>query len=188
MAHDLSLLDQLRIERVVWDLDQRLYDLPRRSRIAHRRELRDNLRVAAAEVGTPAAVRDIGSSGVLAADLLDAGLGPGPRHSWMAAAVFVLTAQLLLTSLLFDAAQAFGDGILAGDPGAQGTFTWPGVAHLQSSVTYTVADGQVSFTGGAFTPLTWILLAVGTILVGRLWRALPAWRRRHHDPDLDQER
>ena len=45
-------------------------------------------------------------------------------------------------------------------------------------MTYTVADGAHTFVGGAFTALTWALLAIGTIAVGRLWRALPMWRRR----------
>ena len=38
-------------------------------------------------------------------------------------------------------AEAFGDGILAGDPEATGTFRWPGIAYLQSEVTYTVSGG-----------------------------------------------
>ena len=120
----------------------------------------------------------MGDSGTLAAEYLEAELGPGPRHSWMAAGVFLLTAVLLLTSVLFDAADAFGDGILAGNPDADGTFTWPGIGYLQTEVTYTVSGGEHSFVGGAFTPLTYVLLAVGAILVGRLWRAVPAWRRR----------
>lgn len=62
MAHDLNHLDRVRIERVVWTLDQRLYDLPRKIRIAHRRELRDNLTAAARVVGVSAALRDIGDA------------------------------------------------------------------------------------------------------------------------------
>jgi hypothetical protein len=178
MPHDVNLIDRMRIERVVWSLDQRLYDLPRQTRIGKRRELRANLFEAAQDVGTTDALRDVGSSGTLAAEYLDAELGPGPRHSWLAAGVFLLTTVLLLTSVLFDAADAFGDGILAGNPSADGTFTWPGIGYLQTEVTYTVSGGEHSFTGGAFTVLTWVLLAVGTILVGRLWRAVPAWRRR----------
>ena len=84
----------------------------------------------------------------------------------------------MLTSVLFDAADAFGDGILVGNPDASGTFRLGRRLLLQSEVTYTVADGEHTFTGGAFTPLTWILLVMGTIAVGRLWRALPIWRRR----------
>jgi hypothetical protein len=178
MPHDVSLIDRLRIERVVWSLDQRLYDLPRQTRIERRRELRDNLVAAAHDVGAAAALRDVGDSSTLAAEYLDAELGSRPRHSWMAAGLFLFTTVLVLTSVLFDAADAFGDGILAGNPDADGTFTWPGIGLLQTEVTYTVSGGEHSFVGGAFTPLTYALLIVGTILVGRLWRAVPAWRRR----------
>jgi hypothetical protein len=178
MPHDVNLVDRLRIEGVVWSLDQRLYDLPRKTRIERRRELRTNLIAAAHDVGTASALRDVGNSSTLAAEYLDAELGPGPRHSWTAAGVFLFTTVLLLTSVLFDAADAFGDGILAGNPDADGTFTWPGIGYLQTEVTYTVSGGEQSFVGGAFTPLTYALLIAGTILVGRLWRALPMWRRR----------
>jgi hypothetical protein len=178
MPHDVNLIDRMRIERVVWSLDQRLYDLPRKTRIDRRRELRENLRDAAHDVGTSKALQDVGDSATLAAEYLAAELGPGPRHSWLAAGTFLLTAVLLLTSVLFDAADAFGDGILAGNPDVEGSFTWPGVSYLQSDVTYTVTGGEQSFVGGAFTPLTWVLLIVGTVLVGHLWRALPIWRRR----------
>ena len=179
MPHDVNLVDRLRIERVVWSLDQRLYELPRSMRIERRRELRNNILDAARDTGTSSALRDVGDSATLAAEYLDAELGRGPRHSWMAAGAFLLTTALLLTSFFFDAADAFGDGILAGNPSTAGTFTWPGISHLQSAVTYTVSDGAHTFVGGAFTPLTWVLLAIGTIAVGRLWRALPMWRRHH---------
>ena len=114
----------------------------------------------------------------MAAEYLDAELGPGPRHSWTAAGVFLLTSTLLLTSVLSNAADAFGDGILAGNPDADGTFTWPGIGYLQSEVTYTVSNGEHTHVGGSFTPMTWALLVIGTIAVGRLWRALPRWRQR----------
>ena len=86
--------------------------------------------------------------------------------------VLLLTATLVLTSVVFDATKAFGDGILVGDPGATGTFRWAGLPYLQTEVTYAVAEGDHSFVGGAFTPLTWLLLLVGMVSVGRLWRAL----------------
>ncbi len=177
MHNDVNLLDRLRIERVVWSLDQRLYDLPRKTRIERRRELRTNLLAAARDAGTSTALRDVGDTGSLAAEYLNAELGPGPRHSWTAAGVFLLTSTLLLMSVLSDAADAFGDGILAGNPDAGGTFTWPGIGYLQNEVTYTVSDGEHSYVGGAFTPMTWALLVIGTIAVGRLWRALPRWRQ-----------
>lgn len=173
----LSVLDRLRIERAVLSLDQRLYDLPRATRVAHRRELRANLVAAAGDVGTTAALRDLGDAAGLASDYREAAFGAGPRPSWYSAGVFLLTTTLFLTSFFFDAAEAFGDGILAGDPEATGTFRWPGIALLQSEVTYTVSGGDHDFVGGAFTPLTYLLLLMGTIAVGRLWRAVPSRRR-----------
>jgi hypothetical protein len=70
MAHRLTWIDRLRVERVVWMLDTRLYDIPRESRIAHRREVRQNLLTAGQDIGTTAAVRNIGSSAQLAAAYL----------------------------------------------------------------------------------------------------------------------
>ena len=175
----LSWFDRLRIERAVWSLDQRLYDLPRASRIARRRELRTNLLTAAQDIGAVAALRNLGDSRQLAAEYLSAQFGDGPRPSWVAAAIFLLTGQLVLTSFLSEAATAFGDGIVAADPDATGTFTWPGIEYLQSSVTYTFTDGQGTWVGGAWTPFAWVLWLVGTILVGRLWRVVTRWLRRH---------
>ena len=179
MTTELSVLDRLRIERAVWSLDQRLYDLPRKTRVARRRELRANLTAAAADVGAATAIRDLGRGDSLAAEYLEAELGPGPRHSWIAAAIFVATATLVLNSMFSDAAQAFGDGVLAGNPDASGTFRWPGISLLQSEVTYTFDDGSYTQVGGAFSPLTWLLLAAGAIAVGRLWRAIPRRRNQH---------
>ena len=83
MPNDVNLLDRLRIERAVWSLDQRLYDLPRRTRIERRRELRSNLLDAARDTGTTAALRDMGDSGTLAAEYLDAELGRARgTHGW----------------------------------------------------------------------------------------------------------
>jgi hypothetical protein len=95
----------------------------------------------------------------------------------LSAAIFLLTAVLVLTSILSDAAQAFADGLLAASPNGSGTFTWAGVTLLQSDVHYTMHNGQVEFAGGALTPLAYVLLALGAVAVGRLWRLLPGWRR-----------
>ena len=94
MAHTVTWIDRLRIERVVWSLDQRLYDLPRKSRIAKRREVRENLVTAASDIGTADALRRLGSSQQLAAEYLSAEFGDDPRPYWVAAATFALTAQL----------------------------------------------------------------------------------------------
>ena len=173
MTQQLSIADRLRIERVVWLLDQRIYDLPWRRRIAVRREVRDNLRTAAADVGAAQAVRNIGSIGDLAEGYLDAQFGGRPRASWLAAAVFVFTTLLVLQSLLTDAANAFADGVLIGDPGFAGTLHWGGVNFLQTDVTITIVNGTTTLKGGALSPWAWLLLALGAVAVGRLWRALP---------------
>ncbi|HEV7760618.1 MAG TPA: hypothetical protein VGO78_16555 [Acidimicrobiales bacterium] len=178
VAHPVTWIDRLRIERAVWSLDQRLYDLPRRSRIAKRREVRANLLTATHDVGATEALAHLGTSSRLAADYLSAELGDEPRPSWWAAAVFLLTGQLVLTALLNEAATAFADGIAAADPQATGTFTWSGIRYLQDTVTYTFVDGRSSFVGGAWTPLAWVLWAAGTVLVGRLWRVVPVWATR----------
>ena len=101
---------------------------------------------------------------------------------WFAAATFLLTGQLVLTSLLAEAASAFGDGITAADPDATGTYTWAGIRYLQSSVTYTFVDGEGHSVGGAWTPLAWGLWLAGTVLVGRLWRVASVRRRRRATP------
>ncbi len=178
MPHTISRTDRVRIERVVWLLDQRLYDLPRRSRIDKRREVRQNLRAAASDIGTREALARLGNSRELAAEYLTAEFGDGPRPSWIAAGLFLFTGVLVGTSLLTEAVIAYRDGILAANPHATGTFTWSGIAYLQTSVEYTFVDGSSHFVGGAFSPLAWLLGILATILVGRLWRLPSVWRRR----------
>ena len=178
MSHSISWLDRVRIERVVWSLDQRLYDLPRRSRVEKRREVRENLLTAARDVGAREALARLGSSRELAAEYLTAEFGEGARHSWVAAGVFLSTSVLVATSLLNDAAIAYRDGVVAADRHATGHFTWHGISYLQTPVKYTFANGSAEFAGGALSPLAWLLLIVAAALVGRLWRLPSAWRRR----------
>ena len=177
MPTNLTLLDRLLIEGRVWALDQQLYDLPRKQRVATRREVRSNLVSAAQSVGLRRALANLGTTRQLAEEYLEAQFGPSPRASWWSAGVFLLTAVLVLTSILGDAAQGFADGLLAASPHATGGFSWSGVTYLQSDVEYTIRDGQVEFVGGALTPLAYVLLAIGAAAVGRLWRLLPGWRR-----------
>jgi hypothetical protein len=179
MPSTVTWIDRLRIERVVWSLDQRLYDLPRKSRIARRREVRESLLTAARDIGTADALRNLGNSRQLAAEYRSAEFGDEARPSWIAAGIFLMTSQLLFTSLLSEAAMAFGDGITAANPNATGTFTWSGIRYLQDTVTYTFANGKGSSVGGAMTPLAWALWIIATVLVGRLWRVVSLWRRRH---------
>ncbi|MCU1672017.1 MAG: hypothetical protein JWN77_130 [Frankiales bacterium] len=126
MTRPLSLLDRLRIEQAVWGLDQRIYDLPRRRRIAIGREVRDNLLTAAADVGARRAVRNVGGSADLAAGYLDAQYGGHRRPSWLAGAAFLFTTMLVLQSVLTDAANAFADGVLLANPSFSGTERWAG--------------------------------------------------------------
>jgi hypothetical protein len=178
MPHPVTWLDRARIERVVWSLDQRLYDLPRASRIGIRREVRQNLLTAAREVGAGTALKQLGGTAELASGYLTAEYGEGPRHSWIAAGLFLACFPLLLIALLGEAALGFGHGITAADPHATGTFAWDGVSLLQTRVTYTFVNGHGTYTGGVMTPLAWVLLIVGTVIAGRLWRVVPTLRRR----------
>lgn len=178
MPQSTTWLDRLRVERVVWTLDQRLYDLPRASRIAIRREVRQNLLSATSDIGATAALRQLGSTTELASEYLTAEYGDGPRHSPIAACVFLAGFPLLLIAVLGEAARGFGDGITAAHPHATGTFVWDGVSLLQTKVTYTFLNGHGTYIGGAMAPLAWALLILGTVLAGRLWRIVPTLRRR----------
>jgi hypothetical protein len=123
----------------------------------------------------------VGNSAQLAEGYLRTAFGDGPRYSWITAAVFALTTQLFATAFLTEAALAYADGVTAADPGATGTFTWDGIGLFQTQVTYTFSGGHETHVGGALTVFSWVLWIVASICVGRLWRALPWWRRRSLD-------
>jgi hypothetical protein len=179
MTKSASMLDRLRIERATWSLDARLQDLPRRSRITKRRELRENLRAASQDVGSRQAIRQLGDLRVLAAEYLAAEYGElARRPSWTAAAValFVVDGAMLLISQVTTA--AFTAGVTAAAPHASGTFHWRGVRYLISDQTFTFSGGKSTSLGGAWTPWVYLLMLVSVVLAGRLWRLLPALRRR----------
>jgi hypothetical protein len=181
MTHTIRWFDRLRIERLVWTLDQHLYDLPSRSRVATRREVRANLLEAARDVGTTEALRRVGNSRRLAEQYLTAELGEGPRHSWIAAAYVAGLTPLLLNFIFGEVADAYRHGIAAAHP-ASGVFTWHGIDYLQSDITVTFTDGQASQLGGAWTPLTYLLWLLATVAAGRLWRLR---KRRNHPSPAD---
>lgn len=181
MPNTLTLLDRARIERLVWALDQRLYDLPRRSRIEKRREVRANLLEAAKDHGAGAALRRIGGSAALAREYLGAEFGDRPHHSWMGATYFAVIAPLFLDFGLGTASNAYAQALTVGRPASSGTFTWSGISYLQSPLTFTVDHGNVTQDGGAWTPGVYVLLFVGTVACGRLWRLLPTASRRRAD-------
>lgn len=182
MREQLSAIDRLRIERAVWSLDTRLQDLPRRSRIAKRRELRVNLHAAADEIGARQAVRQLGDLRSLAMEYLTAEYGDlARRPSWTAAAIalFVVDGVMLLIDHV--ATGAFRSGVLAADPHTSGTFNWHGLPWLRSDEVFTVRDGATTSLGGAWTPLVYLVMLVATVGAGRLWRILPTLRSRAVD-------
>ena len=134
-----NLIDRMRIERVVWSLDQRLYDLPRKTRIERRRELRTNLLDAAARRrhrrGAPRRRRQRHPGRRVprrrarsrAPPLVD-GRRRVPAHHGPAAHVGALRRRRRLRRR--DPRR---------QPDADGTFTWPGIGYLQTEVTYTVS-------------------------------------------------
>jgi hypothetical protein len=89
-----------------------------------------------------------------------------------------LLAQFFLGLLLDAGTSAFNAAITATHSHATGVFHWRGVTGLLDGVTFTFVGGKSTTVGGAFTPLVFVCLFAGTVLVGRLWRLLPAWRRR----------
>jgi hypothetical protein len=186
MQQKLSWLDRIRIERVVWTLDQRLYDLPRASRVATRREVRQNLIAAAGDVGTRTALRQLGDTSSLASEYLGAHFGSGPRHSWLAAGLFLVTYPFLMFAFLSEATNGFADGVVAAKAHATGTYTWSGIELLQTKVTYTFTNGHWTSVGGAMSAFSWTVLVVGTVAAGRLWRALPVSRSASGGPLADE--
>ena len=149
MAHRPTWIDRLRIERVVWMLDQRLYGIPRESRIAHRREVRQNLLSAAQDIGTTAAVRNIGSSAQLADAYLAAEFGDRPRHSWIAALLWAATSMLVVTAVLADAANGFAAG-LPPTRTPPGRITGRAFA-AAGGVTVKAVGGQTTVSGGGLS-------------------------------------
>lgn len=178
----LTWKDRLRVERAVWSFDHLLQDLPRKSRVAKRRELRDNLASATEDVGATAAVRQLGDLRQLAAGYLAAEYGDWqPRPSWTKAASAAIGFYVLLYWLLEAGSSAFRAGILSGQPGATGRFSWDGIPYLIDDLTVTFSNGASSSVGGAWRPGAYIAVVLVSILAGRLWRLLPGLAPARHD-------
>ena len=171
----LTWHDRLRLEQAVWAVDRLIQDLPRKSRVAKRRELRDNLRAAAEDVGAAVAVRQLGDLKQLAAGYLAAEYGDWqPRPSWTKAAAAAVLYYVLLSWLLEAGSSAFRAGILTGQPKVTGTFSWNGIPYLLDDVHFTFSNGASTSVGGAWSPLAYAGLILVSILAGRLWRLLPS--------------
>jgi hypothetical protein len=178
MSRSVSWLDRIRIELLVWALDQRLYDLPYRSRIARRREFRQNLLAAARDVGTTRALRHQGSSYQLAEEYLTAQYGAPPRHSWVAAAYVAGLIPLALNFFMSEAMSGDQAAITSASPHVTGTFTVPGISYLQHAIVCTFTDGHGSLAGGSWTLTCYLLCLAAAILAGRLWCLPLSWARR----------
>ncbi|MEQ1872610.1 MAG: hypothetical protein ABL953_02695 [Ilumatobacteraceae bacterium] len=179
MTHSLPLRDRWRIERFVWSVDSRLSDLPRKSRVERRRELRDNLRAAASDIGTTAALQGVGDVRQLAAGYVAAEFGDGNRRpAWEAGLTAFLLCYLVLAWLLEAGTNAFRAGVVAGDPRSTGAFTWKGISYLLDDVTFEFVDGRSTSVGGAWMPLTYAIVFAVVIFAGKLWRLLPVRKRR----------
>ena len=135
-------------------------------------------------MGTTQALRRLGSSHQLAGEYLTAQYGAHPRHSWIAAAYVAGCTPLLLNFFMSEQTSGNQAAITSASPHVTGTFTVPGISHLQHAIACTFTDGHASFTGGNWTLTCYALWLAATILAGRLWRLPLAWaRRREGTPD-----
>ena len=180
MAHPLSRLDRLRVERTIWTMDTLVGDLPARRRREIRAELRGNVYASAAEHGMPAALRRLGNLRRLAADYLDAEFTTGPRPRWAKGLAWALVAELILLVSAVSGATAFTTGVETTDPAA-GTYTWAPLGggvryeHLVDATGFAGFNVEISGTG----LLTLVLIVGAAFFVGgRMWRAMPPWSLR----------
>jgi hypothetical protein len=178
MISMLNLLARVRLELYLQRLDYHLSDLPgwRRRRI--RREIRDNLAAAAADIGPGRALANLGHPRVLAAGYVAAEGCRLPQYrkgAWWAVAVLAIyPAMVLLYAMgLSDGAEATA-GLGAS---VRTSFLWATVR----------ANGGVKALSAAFSG--YLLLVpplLAFLLAGRVWRALPPLRRRLRTGPPDQ--
>ena len=177
MTETLTWTDRIRVERAVWTLDTYLQNLPRKSRVSKRRELRVNLRAASADVGANEALRRLGNIRTIAAEYVVAEFG-GPAPSWTVAWCVMLPAFALMFWLSNARIDAFRNGAIAANPHLTGMFHMSGVTYVLTNDTLTFANGKMTEVGGTLLPLVYVCIIALTVLAGRLWRAIPILRRR----------
>jgi hypothetical protein len=177
----LTWLDRLRIERTVQALELLVSDLPGPARRAMRREIRTNLRLAAAEHGSKVAVRRLGDLRVLAAQYIDAEYGDAaPRPQWRRATVWALTAEVFVFAITFAGYAAFVDGVEAADPRPAGTYTWRGLEWLGIGGNVTYSDATLDRFGISFSAWALLPVVIAAVVGGRLWRLPRAWWQARH--------
>ncbi len=180
MTSNLTRIERLRIEWTVWAFDYLLINMPHRLRVAKRREMRADLLAAAADVGIPEALRQLGSLRRLAADYLDAQYGErGPRPSFWRGATWMALLLPIMFAIEDLGKWSFLDGVRA-IPHATGVFHYAGLKFLGLDFTYTFADGR-NVASGWSQSVTAVELAYmfAAFLIGaRTWRLLASWRSR----------
>jgi hypothetical protein len=176
MTETLTWTDRIRVERAVWTLDTYLQNLPRKSRVEKRRELRVNLRAASADVGANEALRRLGNVRTIAAEYVVAEYG-GPGPSWLVAICVMLPAFAFMFWLSNARIDAFKGGAIAANPHLTGMFHLTGIAYVFTNDTFTFANGKATEVGGTLLPLVYVCILALTVLAGRLWRAIPTLHR-----------
>src|SRR5262249_25408366 len=147
MPRSLTWMDRLRIWRAVWTVDILTSDLPHRQQRALVRELRANVRSAAAEVGAAEAVRQLGSPRALARGYLEAQFGEtGPRPSIFRGLVWLTVVDILFLTAFIGSFNGFLAGVKAADAHASGTYAYHTYAYhvLMVSQDATFVNGEVS--------------------------------------------
>ena len=177
MTETLNWTDRMRVERAVWTLDSYLRNLPRKSRIAKRRELRVNLLAASADVGTNEALRRLGSLRTLAAEYVVAEYG-GPGPFWFAAMCVMLPAFAFMFWVSNARIDAFRSGAIAASPHLTGVYHLTGIAYVFTNATFTFVNGKGTEVNGTLLPLVYVFVVALTVLAGRIWRVIPVLRRR----------
>jgi hypothetical protein len=167
----MTLVDRLRIERVLWTVDILIYDIRTARRRTIRRELRTNLRAAAREQGVGAAIRQLGPLRQLATGYVDAQYGERARRPrWMRAIWWAFVCALLIEAFILVSFSAYVAGVSAGNPGANGIYVWNQLAG------YGLGTFKVWFVHGQTHSFeaTFNLAyeAAAGIIGGRLWRVV----------------
>lgn len=174
----LTWIGRLRIERAVWRLDWLVQDLPGRTRRGIRRDLRANLRAAAADVGAAQAIRNLGSLHRISADYLAAEYGEhGPRPDVVRGIVWAIVTEVVIAAIATVAFVAFAEGVSAAASGSTGTYTLDALAVLGFDGSVTTFEDGGSKVEMFIHP--WVLSypLVALVVGGRGWRYTAAWWR-----------
>lgn len=173
-----ALLDPAADRAHRWILDRLVAELPGRSRRAIRRELRDNLRAAAAEVGAAEAVRRLGSLRRLANGYLDAEVGDyGPQPRWVRGLLWPLVVEAMVVAVALIQNHAFVDGSSRSGPTSRAPTAGPRWLRGMPSGEVTLLGGQARRFGTEFPFAILLYPAVAHELGAGMWRSLPGWRR-----------